>query len=245
MKTKNLIIIGVIIPLVTCEMESRLVSIEATSEIIANVGDKIAINVTHTPSSAVVPAYRFASNNKFIASVDDKGIVVCNHVGTCEIRIGTADARFSTVCMVTVLPLSDLFHEPTLDFNRNKTSVKMTETNRTIVCEKTTLLLYQDYEEPVLQVMYQFDDNQKLITSAVKLLANVYSELTEFLSERYDLYPFAERKDLQIWRGQNVEVVVKIFGNDCFVVYNPFSGNSTIEHADKTIETFVHEALPS
>ena len=232
------VIIWIIINAVACEMESRLASIDVVSDIDAYVGDKIMLNVTHTPSDAIVPAFHYKTNNQFVASVNDQGAVVCNHVGTCVIVIATADTRFSTTCTVTVLPKNKLFREPALDFNINKTSVKLKENDRTIVCETATMLVYQGIEEPVQQVMYQFDENQKLITSAVKLSAVASSELTDFLTERYESYPSAESPDLKIWRGNNMEIVIKMVDNDCFVVYNAFLGKSTYTNAYHSIETF-------
>jgi len=231
-------IIWIIINAVACEMESRLDSIDVISGINAYVGDKIKLNVAHTPSDAIVPAYHFKTNNRFIASVNDQGTVVCNHVGTCTIMIATADTRFSTACIVTVLPNNQLFSEPALDFNISKTVVKLRETNRTIVCETATMLIYQNIEEPLQQVMYQFDENQKLRTTAIKLSAGASSKLTDFMTERYEQYPSAERNDLQVWRGNDMEVVTKMVANSCFVVYNPFSGKSTCAVADHSIETF-------
>jgi len=225
----------VIIIAVACEMESRLESIEVVSDIEAYVGDKIELDVSHSPVDANVPAYHYRSNNRFVASVDDQGTVICNRVGTCTIVIATADTRFSTRCTITVLPKNKLFCEPTLDFNITKTMVKLRETNRTIISETETMLLYQDSEQ---QVLYQFDENQKLITSSVKLPADVFPRLADFMIERYEQHPSTERSDIQIWRGIKMEVVTKMVGNSCFVVYNPFSGKSTCSGADQTIDIF-------
>ena len=228
----------IIINAVACEMESRLASIDVVPGIDAYVGEEIALNVSHTPSDAIVPAFHFKSNNRFVASVNDQGAVVCNRVGTCTIAIATADTRFSTTCTVTVLPKNKLFCEPMLDFNISKTAVKLKENNRIIISETATMLVYQETEAPIQQVMYQFDENQKLVTSAVKLSAVASSRLTNFMIERYEPYPLAEKPDLQIWRGNDMEVVTKMVDNSCFVVYNPFSGKSTYANTDQTIETF-------
>ena len=223
----------------SCEMEIRLASISVTPTITAHAGDKIALDVSHEPKDALAPAYVYQSNNRFIATVDKNGTLVCNHVGTCTISIATADGRFTTVTVVTVLPKNNLFHEPTNEFNINKTSVKLKESGRAIVHETANMLIYRYDEDPVQEVMYLFDENQRLVTTVVKLSASDSSgQLADFMLERYELLPNADRHDLQIWRGNHMEVVTKRIGSDYFVVYNHFSGNSTLPNADQSIETF-------
>ena len=232
-----LYIILAVINAAACEMESRLSSINVISGMEVHAGDRIVLDVSHSPVDALVPAYHYRSNNRFVASVNDQGVVVCHHVGTCTIMVATADTRFSTSCEILVKPNSNLFCEPTLDFNLTKTSVKLKEINRTIVYETATMLVFQGDDDPVRQVAYRFDENQKLIASVVQLSASVTSELTDFMTERYDYLPTAERNDLQIWRGYDLEIVKVMIDNAWFIVYHPFSGKSTVESAIKTIET--------
>ena len=222
---------------VACEMESRLSSIDMISNMDVNVGEKIVLEISHTPADAIVPAYHFKSNNCFVATVNDQGVVVCHHAGTCTITVATADTRFSTSCTIHVKPNNNLFSEPTLEFNLSKTEVKLKESNSTILYETATMLIYQGDKYPVQQVAYQFDENKKLVTSAIKLSANISSELTDFMIERYDYIPTAEKVDLSIWRGGNMEIATKMIDNSCFVIYSPFLGNSTSESARKLIDT--------
>jgi len=219
-------------------MESRLASIEAMPNIVAYAGDKIALDVSHTPKDALTPAYLYKTNNRFIATVNEQGTVECRHVGTCTISISTADGRFSTVSIVTVLPKNNLFNEPNHDFNISKTSVKLRESDRTLVRETSDMLIYLYDEDPVQQVMYLFDENMRLVTTVVKLSAGTSFGLGDFMTERYELLPFADRPDLQIWRGNNMEVVTKRIVDDYFVAYNHFSGKSTLPSADYSIELF-------
>ena len=234
---RSLFIILIAINVVACEKESRLASIGVISGLEVNVGDRIMLEISHTPSDALVPAYHYKSSNRFVASVNEHGAVVCHHVGTCTIMVATADTRFSTACVIHVKPKNNLFSDPALDFNLTKTAVKLEETNRAIVCETATMLVFQSSENPVQQVAYRFDENQKLFASVVKLPSSVSSDLADFLNERYDCLPTAESNDLQIWRGYDMEIVKIMIDNAWFVVYHPFSGKSTVESAIQIIET--------
>jgi hypothetical protein len=152
--------------------------------------------------------------------------------------IATADTRFSTSCIVNVMPKSNLFCEPALDFNINKAAVKLKERNSNIACETSNMLVLQGFEEPVQQVAYQFDENQKLITSVVKLSSSVFSELLDFMNERYDQWPTSERSNnMLIWRGNDMEIVSIMMDNAYYVVYNPLSDKSTTSNAVHTVET--------
>ncbi len=234
---KVLFIILVIINAMACESESRLASIEMIPNVDAYVGNSIVLEVSHTPVNAMVPAYHFKTNNQFVASVNEQGAVVCNHVGTCTIQVATADTRFSTTCIVHVKPNNELFDEPVLDFKATKAIIKLKEIDKTIILETATMLIYQSAENKEQQVIYQFGENQKLVTSIVKLTVNASSGLTGFMTERYDRYQSTENNDLLVWRGNDMEVVAKTFNEACYVVYNPFSGNSTCTSALNTIET--------
>jgi len=231
-----LFIMLTVINAVACEMESRLASINVISDMDMYVGDKIVLNVSYSPADALVPAYHYRSSDRFVASVNDQGVVVCHHVGTCTIMVATADTRFSTACVIHVKPNNNLFCDPTLDFNLTKTAVKLKETDRTIVYETSTMLVLQGGENPVQQVAYRFDENQQLIASVVKLSASVSSDLKDFMTERYDYLPTAERNNLQIWRGCDMEIVTMMADNAWFVVYTPFLGKSTVESAIQTVE---------
>lgn len=231
-----LLIILTVINAIACEMESKLVSIDVISSIDMYVGDSIVLEVSHSPSNALVPAYHYRTSNRFVASVNDQGAVICNHVGSCTIRVATADTRFSSTCLINVKPKNNLFCEPVLDFFITKTAVKLKEINSTIDYENSKMLVFKDFNNPVQQVAYQFDENQKLITSVVKIQADVTSELTDFINERYDIFPTPESHNLLIWRGNDMEIVSKMVNKSCFVVYNPFSGKSTVESAISTIE---------
>ena len=224
--------------LVACEVESRLASIDVVSSIDMYVGDKIVLEVSHSPVDALVPEYRFNTSNRYVATVNDLGAVVSNHVGNCTIMIATGDTRFSTYCVINVKPKSELFCEPALDFGVTKATVKVKEQNSVIADEIPAMLVYQGFEAPVMQIAYQFDENQKLAASVVKLSANVSSELKDFMNERYDLVPSAAASEyISVWRGNDMEIVTRIMDNACYAVYQPYSGKSTVEHAISAIET--------
>jgi len=88
-------------------------------------------------------------------------------------------------------------------------------------------------------VIYIFDEKQKLISSTVKLAVNIYSELTSFMAERYDRYQPTVRTELTVWKGNNLEVAIKITNDACFVVYQPFLGDATCTTAIRTVETIL------
>ena len=92
----------VIISFIACDQEARLASIDVVPTIDALVGEKITLNVTHSPADALVPAFHYQSDDESIATVNKQGVVVCRQAGTCTIHIGTADTRFSTACVINV-----------------------------------------------------------------------------------------------------------------------------------------------
>ena len=232
-----LFIIIVVILAAGCEREDRLVSIDVIPSIEAYVGEKIILEVSHSPSNSLAPAIIFNTNNRFVASVNKGGDIVCNHVGTCTIMAATADTRFSTACTVVVKPTVELFDEPVLDFNITKTAVKLKENGKTIVYETAEMLVYQEIKHPVQHVAYQFDENQKLKSATTILSNNQPSRLTDFMTERYERFPSEDTKDLQVWKGNEIEALTKTVADVCFVVYHPFSGKSTCTSAINTIET--------
>ena len=220
-----------------CESETRMASIEMFPEVDAYVGNTIVLEVSHSPANALVPAYHFKTNDQFVASVDEQGMIVCNHVGVCTVIVATADKRFSSTCIVHVKPINELFDLPVLDYNASKTAVKLKESDRTIVSETPNMLIYQDHRDSVQQVIYLFDETQKLTSAAVKLNAGASSELTVFMDEHYNRFESADSDGLLTWRGNTTEVIAKESKDACFVVFNPFSGKSTYTKAVHAIET--------
>lgn len=84
-----------------------MTSIDVVQSMDVYVGDHVVLMVSHTPSDAMLPVLRYKSSDPYVAAVDSEGTVVCNHVGTCTIRIATADTRFATTCTVNVKQASE------------------------------------------------------------------------------------------------------------------------------------------
>ena len=235
-----LLVILVIVTVVACEKEDRLSSIGVIPTVDAYVGNSISLEVSHTPADVLIPAYHFRTSDQFVASVNEQGRIICKHVGSCTIFVATADARFSTTCIIHVKPNHELFDVPVLDFKTTKTIVKLKETDKTLVYETPTMLVYQGNENPIQQLVYLFDETQKLESSVVKLASSVSSELAAFMDEYFEQYQSAEGDNLQAWSGNGTEAVVKVTNDACFVVYSPFSGNTTHTMATKIIERSIY-----
>ncbi len=235
---KKVLFIVTVFLAAACEREVRLASIEVTPEVTARAGDQTRLQVSYTPAEAIAPgSYHYKTSDQFVASVDNDGLLVCRHVGTCTIMIATADKRFATQCTVNVAAENNLYDEPVTDFGIGKTNVELQESDKTLLCETATVLVYQGKKSPVSRIIYVFDENQKLMASGVLLETGSSLKFNDFMTERYDRSDSENEIGLSVWRGQRTEITVKTYGEGDYVIYMPYSGTATQTEAKKVIES--------
>jgi hypothetical protein len=121
------------------------------------------------------------SEDEFVASVDEDGLVTAEHVGQTFITATTNDD--SAQCMVEVKPQYHTYVEPVFDFGASKSSIQMQE-YRTLERETEDALLFSPDSPEIEGVAYVFE-NGRMSSSAV--FVNLFSSLeaTKFLMERY------------------------------------------------------------
>ncbi len=129
---------------------------------------------------------KWSSENNFIASVSESGMVTANHVG--ETRIMAQGANGSAFCNVTIKPQYTYYIEPLCKEGVTKEDVKRCET-RKLHTESADGLFYDGENSAVSAVAYKFDTNGKL-NFVMLMLPHHYSttlasQLINFLLERY------------------------------------------------------------
>ncbi|MBB4624153.1 Ig-like domain-containing protein [Parabacteroides faecis] len=119
----------------------------------------------------------WTSDNDFIASVSNNGMVTANHVGNTFIKAN------DDLCEVKVSPVYDLYKEPCIDWNKTKSEI--INMYGTPDLEDYNSISYNTTNTKAPAVVYFFNNN-KLSSSTVMVDSSYLSDLTAFLSERYE-----------------------------------------------------------
>ena len=149
---------------------------------------------------------KWSSENDFIASVSEKGMVTANHVG--ETRIMAEGSNSSAFCYVSVKPQYTYYIEPLCKEGTTKEDIKKFE-KRKLHTESSDGLFYDGENSTVSTVAYKFDTNGKL-NFVMLMLPHHYSttlasQLINFLLERYNpvadfngIYSFIDANKLNL-----------------------------------------------
>lgn len=121
----------------------------------------------------------WSSDDKFVAKVSNSGMVTANHVGTTYIK-----ANEST-CEVTVKPKYYLYEDPIMEWGLTKAD--MIRRLGEPFSIKGDIITYKTGTSSTSLVMYMFDDQDKLETSAQTVPLSLFSTLLDFLMERYQV----------------------------------------------------------
>ena len=130
---------------------------------------------------------KWSSENDFVASVSETGMVKANHVG--ETQIMAQGSNGSASCNVTVKPQYSYYIEPLCKEGVTKQDIKKFET-RKLHTESSDDLFYDGENSTISTVGYKFDTNGKL-NFVMLMLPHHYSttlatQLINFLLERYN-----------------------------------------------------------
>lgn len=130
---------------------------------------------------------KWSSENDFIASVSESGMVTANHIG--ETRIMAQGSNGSAFCNVSVKPQYAYYMEPLCKEGTTKEDIKKFE-KRNLHTESSDGLFYDGENSTVSAVAYKFDTNGKL-NFVMLMLPHHYSttlasQLINFLLERYN-----------------------------------------------------------
>lgn len=179
----------------------------ATSLGLVSCGSDDGDALTVTPSSISMKydesqqlsssgANNWCSENEFVATVDQKGLVKGNHVGSTNIIASNGSS--SGKCTVTITPKYNFFDLPVLNWGANENAIRNAETHGT--AEKSGNYLLYGYSNGAIPVvtMYLFE-NGALYGVNQLMGTDYYANAGLFLVERFqpvgksnEMYIFAD-----------------------------------------------------
>lgn len=125
----------------------------------------------------------YNSNDEFIATVSDKGIVSAETIGETTIVLDNSIDNKSF--KVKVKPKYDLYSVPDLSFGMTKSDLIKKYGTPDGEDEEMNTISYEGYSVPAPIVMFTFDKEDKLIASSVAVLTSYSQDILPFLDERY------------------------------------------------------------
>lgn len=143
-----------------------------------NFGDKVQIEATSTLDIT------YKTEDDFIATVSDKGLITGGRVGETEISL--SNTKDTKKVSVIIEPKAELYPEPEFLFGETKANIikklgkPMNESGKTII--------YDNNSSKVPYIIYLFDgtsDNSKLEGLSVIVNSSYSKELGAHLAERY------------------------------------------------------------
>ena len=142
----------------------------------------------------------FTSDNPYVASVDDEGVVTANFVGTANVNVEASEGL--EVLKVNVAPLYTVYEEPCLDFTLNRQEIHQIYISSYLGYNKQNVQFYEAGQKKYAYG-YKYDDNQKILGVYVFVRAAQLAEMQDFLGERYfyegksdDNYMYSNRTDM-------------------------------------------------
>ena len=171
--------------------------------------ESFALNVSFSPSNATPPAsYYWSSNNGWVATVSQDGVVKALTVGTATIRVEIPGGLYAT-CTVTVEPVYNGWKEPSFLFGRSPLEVYMTETRALHPLSlETNGLAYVFMDEKGSKLQYCIYVFQSA-SMALGLLAftdtdkDAVNEARGYCAERYRLLGINGSGDAAMYMYQN------------------------------------------
>lgn len=145
--------------------------------------DEPKLKIPTTKSAVVGETFSFGSDgqwissNDFVASVNNKGYVKAEHVGSCIISNGKHK------CSVTITPKSTFITEPITEWGMSKAQLIAKCGNNYKETSNSIGYISNNTIAPI--IVYLFDNNNKLTSSTITVSTDYSSELTDFLLERY------------------------------------------------------------
>lgn len=165
------------------------------------------------------------SSNDFVASVNNDGNVIAEHVGKCTISNG------KNSCKVTVTPKSNFLKEPITEWGISKS--QLISKCGSDYKESGNSIGYLTNSNVAPITMYSFDSNDRLSGSVVMVNTDYTSEMADFLVERYQPV-YVDGYDFYFTNGYTAQsistaVCVSLYKNNknyWLVVYMPFESST-------------------
>lgn len=148
--------------------------------------DQTSVSINYDGTATIKASEKdcvWSTDNDFVASVDNKGTIKANHVGTAVIT-ATKDGAKAT-CQVTVNATNNNFTIPVIDWGATIASVKAKVSGLQIYKETSDLLAYSTNGS---YPMYVYSFGEKGLDSSsltVSMEMNTTGALNTFLKQRY------------------------------------------------------------
>ena len=127
-------------------------------------------------------ANSWCSENEFVATVDQKGLVKGNHVGNTNIIASNGSS--SGKCTVTITPKYNFFDLPVLNWGASETAIRNAETHG--AAEKSGDYLLYGYSNGTIPVVVMYYFKNGALYSVNQLTASdYYANAGLFLIERF------------------------------------------------------------
>jgi hypothetical protein len=194
--------------------------------------DKQSITLVHDGTETIIATKTatWTSDNEFVASVDNNGVVTGNHIG--EATITAISSGQSKTVKVTVKPKYNTITEPIMDFDLSKSEIK-SKISGTPDTEEDYKLNYKISKSELL--MYTFDESTGKLEScawgSIDALSIVPSELVGFLTERYQ--PITSKDNYYFFANSNkletatMVVTFTITKGNLLIMYSPYEHKAT------------------
>jgi len=211
---------------------------------------KISLNSGYSENIVSISDFDilYESENDFHASVSNLGKVTAVKVGNTTVKVSSNGKSINV--LVEVIPLYTTYPTPIIDWNKTRSSI--ISANGQPDAESGDVIGYEDYSTKAPMVMYMFDSNGKLESTAVMVRSAYSSELGSYIAERYQ---FVGEQDGIIVSADALEpskmemaVAVSLYDlNYWMVMYMPYSSSGLKSSEDiysivlKTKEIFRKE----
>lgn len=165
----------------------------------------------------------YESENEFHATVTSQGEVTAVKVGSTNIIV-TSNSKVESV-EVEVLPLYNTYPTPIIDWSMTVNKIISVIGQPDAISDG--VLGYGEYSPKAPVVMYKFDENEKLSSTAVMVNTEYSSELGSFMEERYQyagesdgFFIFADA--LEPSRAKLIVAASQYDTDFWMVIYTPF-----------------------
>lgn len=178
------------------------------------------------------------SNDEFVATVSDNGIVTGEHVGKAIITATGSNGEAQ--CQVEVKAQYNTYADPVFEFGASKSTIKSKE-GRTLDVEKEESLLFKPEKSAIQGVGYIFK-NGKMTFIGVNVKLSSALEATKFLIERY-LVIGAGVGDIagvminNLPNKANMGITMSAESGYALVMYMPYKKDKTRSVIEKDIMT--------
>lgn len=171
-----------------------------------------------------------ASTDEFVGRVNSSGIFEAAHIGETEITL--VHERESVKVKVTVMPRQTFLVEPSVEFGRDKSFIKLFE-KRELLYESADGLIFKGENSNVLNVFYGFRNGQFFgAIVSFPLTSNNMERVVEYYRERYNYDGQLDDYFVHSNRSKSLMVALTIIDGELAAIYtanSSFSGTMSFQ----------------